>query len=78
MECGALWDGLGCGGEGGTGPTRISYLHRVGAGVVGTVEAAAAVAAAKVGVLLLVGEVAVAATVVGGATAVAGGTAAGW
>ena len=30
MEGGALRVGLGCGGEGGTGPTLIWYLRRVG------------------------------------------------
>ena len=71
MEGGALRDGLGCGGEGGTGPTRVSYLHGAGAGAVGTVEAATAAAAATTGVLWLEGGVAVTAAVVGGATEVA-------
>ena len=47
LEGGALRVGLGCGGDGGVGPTLMSYLRGVGAGVAGTVEATTAAAAAS-------------------------------
>ena len=46
LEGGALRVGLGCGGDGGMGPTIVSYLRGAGAGAVGTVVATTAVAAA--------------------------------
>ena len=38
MEGGALRVGLGCGEDGGVGPTLVAYLLGAGAGAVGTVE----------------------------------------
>ena len=70
MEGEALRVGLGCGGEGGTGPTRVSYLRGVGAGAVGTVAAATATATAMAGVLWLKGG----AALVGGGAATAAGS----
>ena len=70
MEGEALRVGLGCGGEGGTGPTRVSYLRGAGAGAVMTVVAATATATAMAGVLWLKGG----AAVVGGGAATAAGS----
>ena len=35
LDGGALWDGLGCGGEGEVWPTRVWYLHGIGAAAPG-------------------------------------------
>ena len=42
LNGGALRDGLGCGGEGGVGPTRVWYLLGAGAARRGGWEAGAA------------------------------------
>ena len=44
-EVQALRVGLGCGGDGGVGPTLIAYLRGAGAGAIGTVEATTTAAA---------------------------------
>ena len=49
LEGGALRVGLGCGGDGGVGPTLVSYLCGVRAGATGTVVAAMATAAVVAG-----------------------------
>ena len=79
MEGGALWVSLGCGGEGGTGPTLVLYLRRVGAAATEAWDAAAASAGptaelgwAAAGVAAAVKGIVVTASAVvgGGATAV--------
>ena len=64
--------GLGCGENGGTGPTRVSYLHGARAGAARTVAAAIATAAAIARVLWLAGGAAVAGGSATAASAVAG------
>ena len=51
FDCGALQDGLGCGGEGGVGPTLVWYRLGAGAAVEETTAAAgeAAVSSAAAG-----------------------------
>ena len=60
-------EGRGCGGDGGVGPTRVSYLH--GPGAVGGTGARDTVAAAEGGATIA----AIAGSVVGGGVAAAGG-----
>ena len=70
LEGGALRVGLGCGGDGGVGPTLVAYLRGAGAGAIGTLEATTVAAAAGIaGALWL----AVAAAVGAAAVAVGGG-----
>ena len=71
MEGGALWVSLGCGGEGGTGPTLVLYLRRVGAAATeawdATTGPTAELAWAVAGVVAAVkGIVVTASTMVGG------------
>ena len=78
LEGGALRIGLGCGGDGGVGPTLVSYLHGAGAGAARTVEATTAAAAGGMaGALWLAAAMAVgaaaAAKVGGGAVAAVSG-----
>ena len=42
LDGGALWDGRGCGREGGVGLTRVWYLLGAGTAVSGGLEAGAA------------------------------------
>ena len=74
LEGGALRVGLGCGGDGGVGPTLVAYLSEAGAGAIGTIEATTAAAAVGMtGALWLTAAAAVgvaAAAIVGGGVAV--------
>ena len=70
MEDKALWVGLGCGEEGGRGPTLVLYLR--GAGATEAWGAAAASAEPTTGLLWVAAVVAVGAGMVAAAVAAAG------
>ena len=72
LEGRPLQVGLRCGEEGGTEPTRVSYLRGAGTGATGTVAAVRAVAAAMARVLWLAGGAAVAGGSAAATAAVAG------
>ena len=81
---GAIWFGLGCGGDGGVGQTLVAYLREAGAGAAGIVEATTTIVAAGmagafwlVAVATVGGCAAAAAAIVGGGAVAATATVSG-